>query len=555
MKEGASTITQQLARNINELGIGREKRLRRKVAEAILAMKIEQSFSKDEILELYLNQIYYGKGAYGCEAAAKYYFNKSAKDLDLAEAALLAGIPQRPNKFSKDMDAAYKRRDWVLQRMLETGKITPGQRDTARAEQLKLTRKAPKGTTINGSPEVAYFVNYVMQQLVAEYGADEVYRGWKIYTTLHPDIQRAAEESLKYGVHHYDEAANQGALISLDPKSGAIRAMVGGLNYNKVQFNIITQGLRQPGSCFKPFVYAAAFDTDKADLDTRFTDDPDLSPHKTEDGWKPKNYSGKYSHRSMSVREAFRNSTNTVAVKVALDTGLETVINYAHRMGISTKIPPYAPIALGAAGVRPMELCSAYSVFENGGKRSIPYGIKKVLDGRGEVVVDNNPKAEDTQLRDTTITEVNEGLSEVVKHGSGAEAASVPNAHGKTGTTSDNRDAWFAGSTPELTTVIWVGHENRDSKGKLNKKHPYLEMPGATGGHLCAPIWRDFMLKAVPIQQAAIANANRLNNIRPPVVERDNPESGDVPPPNPNPKKQPIVKTVVPTNDGTTDPT
>jgi penicillin-binding protein 1A len=506
MKEGASTITQQLARNINELGLGREKKLRRKVAEAILAMRIEQTFSKDEILELYLNQIYYGNGAYGCEAAALAYFHKPAKKLTLGEAAMLAGIPQRPGLYSQNMDAAYKRRDSVLQRMVDTHKITDLERDDAKAKPLKISKPQVHGSRLYGAP---FFVNYVMQQLVNRYGADAVYSGWKIYTTINPEIQKAAEQTLAYGVHHYGEEANQAALISIDPKSGFIRAMVGGLDFKKNQFNIVTQGLRQPGSCFKPIVYLSAFDTETADLDKTYRDDPYIDEDHTTDKWRPKNYSGKYSNAPMQVRTALRHSINTVAVKVALDTGLHTVIDYAKRLGITTKIEPYAPIALGAASVHPIELCSAYSVFANEGKRAIPLSITRVVDSKGELVEETSVKIDDPHLKPESILMINEALEDIVQHGTGTAAAEVPNAHGKTGTTSDSRDAWFAGFTPELTTVIWVGRENRDKAGKLNKKEPYLAMPGATGGHLCAPIWKDFMLKAVPIQQAALKAANQ----------------------------------------------
>ncbi len=496
MREGASTITQQLARNINELGVGREKKLRRKVAEAILAMRIEQTFSKQEILELYLNQIYYGNGAYGCEAAARSYFHKSAKQLSLGEASFLAGIPQRPKKFSEDFDAAIVRRDLVLKRMVEAKKITQTEANEVRKTRLKVFKPSPSGSHIYGAH---YFVNYVMAQLIQAYGPDEVYRGLKVITTLNSEIQKNAELSLRNGIRHSD-MANAGALICLDPKTGGIKAMVGGLDYKTSQFNVITQGSRPPGSCFKPIVYTAAFDTDAATLDKSYMDDPKLDPSKVQEGWAPKNYNNKYSYSYMSVRSALRNSTNTIAVKVALDTGINTVIDYAHKLGITAKIAPYAPIALGSTAVRPIEIASAYSVFANDGKRALPMSITKVLDSNGDTLFENTVKIDDTHLKPETLSQINEGLREVVTSGTGIAAASVPNAHGKTGTTSDNLDAWFSGYTPELVTIIWAAHENRNKKGKLDRKEPYMEMTGTTGGQLCAPIWRDFMLKAVPLQ-------------------------------------------------------
>ncbi len=537
MREGASTITQQLARNINELGVGREKKLRRKVAEAILAMRIEQTFSKQEILELYLNQIYYGSGAYGCEAAARSYFHKSSKQLTLGEASFIAGIPQRPKKFSEDFDAALVRRDWVLKRMVESGKITQTQVDDVRKTRLKVFKPTASGSKIYGAH---YFVNYVMAQLIREYSQDAVYRGLKVITTLNPDIQKLAEQTMIDGIRH-SNSANVGALICLDPKTGGIKAMVGGLDYKKSQFNIITQGLRQAGSCFKPVVYTAAFDTDVATLDKSYKDDPNLDSSKVQEGWRPKNYGGHYSYGYMSVRSALRNSVNTIAVKVALDTGIQTVIDYAHKLGITTKIEPYAPIALGAASVRPIELASVYCVFANNGKRALPMSITKVLDPNGDILFENTVKIDDSQLKAESIAQINEGLREVVTNGTGFAANAVLNAHGKTGTTSDNRDAWFSGYTPELVTVIWAGHENRNKKGKLDRKEPYLEMPGTTGGQLCTPIWRDFMMKAVPLQIAEVKRAatqiiaEKAVNYEKDNTEPDAPKQG-------NPKKLPTSK-------------
>lgn len=500
IRQGASTITQQLARNIEELGLTREKKLRRKVQEAILAMRIEQSYSKKEILELYLNQINYGHGAYGIEAAAKTYFKKGAKDLDLAESAYLAGIPQRPSLYSNDLDAALHRRDIVLLRMVETGKITSSERDIAKAEKLKLPKKfEAKGTRIFGAP---YVVNYVMQQIEREFGSEAVFSGWKIYTTIHPAIQRAAEETLRDGVHHYGETANQAALICIDPKTGSIRALVGGLDFKKNQYNIVTQGLRQPGSSFKPIVYVAAFDNDICDLNKVYHDDSHFEGEREGNTWHPQNYGGKR-FGNVTVRTAIKQSINTIAVKVATETGLGTVIDYARRMGITTIDPQrdkYPPLALGAASVRPIELASAYTVFANNGKRAVPMIVSRVVDDNGDVVKDVAPQLEDTHIKEEALSQINEGLREVVLHGTATVCANVPDARGKTGTTSDNRDAWFAGYTPDLVTIIWAGREEKDKKGRTK----YLKMPGATGGHLCAPTWRDFMLKAGPIQLAAL---------------------------------------------------
>lgn len=510
MREGASTITQQLARNINELGLGREKKLRRKVAEAILAMRIEQTFTKDEILEQYLNLIYYGNGAYGVEAAARTYFHKPAKKLTLSEAALIAGMPQRPARYSDNLEAAYKRRDWVLQRMLETNKITASDVDEAKRQTLKIYKPETNSAHIYGAP---YFVNYVMQQLVTAYGADAVYSGWRITTTLDKNMQKAAEESLRQGIRRQDVPANVAGLISLDPHTGFVRAMVGGLDFKKNQFNVVTQGIRQPGSCFKPIVYIAAFDTETATLDKTYVDDPNLEGIHDRN-WKVKNYSGRYSYRPMRVRTAIQFSINTIAVKTALDTGLDRVIEYSRRLGITTPIDKFATLALGASGVRPIELCSAYTVFANpDGRRAVPTAVVRVVDAKDEPILENKAHLEPTGIKEEAIQQMNEALRGVVEQGTATAVMPVPNAHGKTGTTSENRDTWFAGYTPELVTVIWAAHENRDKNGKLDRKNPYSTMGHATGGHLCAPIWCDYMLKAVPMQIAynkAIDERNRM---------------------------------------------
>lgn len=497
--QGASTITQQLARNISSLGLTREKRIRRKVAEAVLAVRIEQTFTKNEILELYLNQVFYGNGAYGVQAASKAYFNKDAKHLSLAEAATLAGMPQRPSVYSVDRNAARDRRNAVLSRMETTGKISHEDAIDAMAQPVVLRRAELKGNQINGAP---YFVNHVVGQLIHTYGSEAVYSGWRIYTTLHSGIQERAEECLQRGVA--GGTANQGCLISLEPKTGFIRAMVGGVDYHRDQYNAVTQGKRQPGSAFKPIVYTAAIDSGVCTLDSTYRDDRNFPWRHSSDKWLPKNYDGRCSYSRVTVLSALKRSLNTVAVKVAMDVGLRNVISYAHRMGITTDLDPYPPLALGASAVRPIELCSAYSVFANDGKRARPVSILRIVAPNDEVIEENVPEVEDTHLRPETVQAMNSALQEVILHGTGTEAAAVPNAHGKTGTTSDNIDAWFCGYTPELATVVWVAHEQRNHAGAVVK---YLHMPGATGGHLCAPIWREFMLKAVPMD-VALARAS-----------------------------------------------
>ena len=505
--EGASTITQQLVRNIEELGIGKGKTLHRKVAEAILAVRVEQSYSKEEILELYLNWIYFGNGAYGAQAAAQAFFKKNASELTLGQAAMLAGMPQRPSYYtdSDNVDAAIDRRNAVLQAMVETGKITLDESKKAQQEKLVMLHPENKGKRVYGAP---HFVDYVIRQLVhasesgAGYGPGAIYSGWKIYTTLDSRMQRAAEDALKAGVKSSRSPANQGALVALDPRTGYIRAYAAGIDYQRDQYDVISQGKRQPGSAFKPIVYFAAFDTGTATLNTTYVDSPNLPGGHNRQGWYPKNYDGRYSGRSRTVLDALKRSVNTIAVKAAIDTGLPRVIEYAHRLGLSTKIEPYAPIALGANAVRPLELCSVYSVFANRGRRAVPFGIRTIVAPNGDTIDQYAPEVVELDFKQESVEMINTALREAVLHGTGTRAASVPNAHGKTGTTSNNIDAWFCGYTPELAAVVWVAKENRLKNGRINPKKPYFEMPGATGGVLCAPIWKSFMEKALPIQHS-----------------------------------------------------
>ncbi len=491
--QGASTITQQLARNISQFHVGREKTLARKVREAMVAARIEQAFTKDQILALYLNQIYYGSGAYGAEAAARTYFGKSAMDLTLPEAALIAGLPQRPYSYSpyEDPAAARDRRNVVLQRMLDTGKVTRAQYQQASAAPIKLAGRHMTHMVY----KAPYFVDWVVEALVKQYGVDRVYSGWKIYTTLNWPMQEAAERAVRGGLSY---GATQGALVAIDPHSGEVRAMVGGVDYNRDRFNIITQGARQPGSAFKVIVYSAAIDTGAVNLGTELRDERqdfgDRYRH-----WYVRNYGGGYSHKEVTVEDAIVHSINTIAVQVAMETGIDKVSQYARAFGISTDLTPYPSLALGASAVRPIEFCSAFTVFPNMGERYQPVGISRIEDASGSVVFKDNPFNRDVPsfLQPSTIQAMNLALREVVERGTGTAANYVSGAFGKTGTTSDERDAWFAGYTKELTAVVWVGSPYRDAHGLVH----FRPMPGATGGRAAAPIWARFMEQAVPIQQ------------------------------------------------------
>jgi penicillin-binding protein 1A len=507
-RQGASTLTQQLVRQPGigaQFGLNNEKRFSRKIREGLVALRVEQLYSKPEILQLYLNNVYYGAGAYGVQAAAKTYFHKPAAELSLAQAALIAGLPQSPSELSpfRHRQAALRRRDDVLDAMLEYGKISKAEHDEAKGEAITLAAPPKRNRFDFKAP---YFTTYVLHELTKNYASDMVYSGLSVRTTLNWKIQQAAEHALRSGLANASGlGANQGALVCLDPQSGYIRAMVGGRDFHASQYNAVTQGRRQPGSTFKLFDYSAAFDTGAATLDDTFIDKP--IPYPNDPSHLVRNYSSGsgsgYSYAPMTCRTAIEFSKNTIAVQVAQKVGIKTVIEYAYKMGISTPLAPYLPTALGASAVRPIDLCSAYSIFASKGVRYHPMAIARVTDAEGNALDSTRytPQKEVDILKPETIRQMDEALLGVVDHGTGTHARGdastgiVEGARGKTGTTSDNRDAWFAGYTPELTAVVWLA-----SVHKHGKKLVYAEMPGATGGHQCAPIWHDFMVKAAPVQ-------------------------------------------------------
>ncbi len=505
LRQGASTLTQQLVRQPSfsaSLGLSAEKKYSRKFREALIALRLEQVYSKSDILQLYLNHVYYGSGAYGIQAASETYFHKPAAKLTLSEAALLAGIPQRPSAFTPfdNRSAAIKRRDEVLDRMAEYSYITKAQCESAKLEHPAIKARQERH---NFDFKAPYFVTYVLRSLTKRYGSDYVYSGLKVETTLNWKMQQYAEDALYSGLKSgANLGANQGALISLDPQTGYIRAMVGGRNFYNDQYNAVTQGRRQPGSTFKLFDYCAAFDTDTATLHKAYLDKP--IPYVGDPLHRVvKNYGGGYSHKYIDCLSAIKFSKNTIAVQVAQDVGIDTVIKYAHNMGIQTPLDSHLPTALGASAVRPLDLCSAYSVLPMKGSRNLPMSITRITDAESNIIDEAQPQLVSSILKQTTVDQMDEALAGVVQSGTGtrargtAENGIIENAHGKTGTTSDNRDAWFAGYTPELTTVIWVASVHRSRSGRIS----YAEMQGATGGQLCAPIWHSFMVKAIPEQK------------------------------------------------------
>lgn len=514
--EGASTLTQQLVRNV--ILRNREKTVERKLQEALLAYQVERSMTKDQILERYLNEVNYGGQIYGVKMAAKLYFGKPLKDITLSEAALVAGLVQSPPKTYpfRHLDAALERRNTVLGKMLELKKITPEQYAQASAEKIKIQPNEPR--VVSEDYKAPHFVRYVLRQLIARHGAEVVLQGGlKIYTTLNWEMQQRADEILRTGIlGERGRQVTEGALICIDPHTGWIRAMAGGID-EKNEYNFAVQGGRQPGSSFKPIVYAAAFDTGKYGPDTEMSDRPLRLGRKV---W-PRNYGGKGGHgSSYSLETAVAQSLNTIPAQLInrKDVGWKRVVDLAKAMGIKSKMPTNdLSICLGTAPVTPLEMASAFSTFANSGDHANPIAIRLVLDGRGKELERNEPRIQKSVLRESTAANIGRCLEAVVQRGTGRAANVVSGARGKTGTTTDNRDAWFVGYTKELVTAIWACNRTvkpeLDKKGKpvLDKKNGkpkltqhYLEMDSdATGGHVCAPIWGRFMQAAVPIQQRA----------------------------------------------------
>ena len=477
--EGGSTITQQLARNAY---LNQERTFSRKIQEMFLALKIEHRHTKEEILEMYLNQIYFGRGVYGIQAASKYYFNKNVEDLDLNECAMLAGIPKSPNHYSplNNLEEAQKRKAVVLHQMAKYGFISSSTAQKTAKQEIHLVQSAPKEVG-----DAYYFINYVKQTIIDKYGDDGLYKGGlKIYTTLDMDMQRAAEEAMK-NLPEMNEANGlkqpQGALVAIDPHSGYIKAMVGGRGTD--MFNRAALAERQPGSAFKPFVYAAALESgyrpDSIVADTPFT----------KYGWNPQNYDRSF-YGSVPLSSVCAQSLNVATVRVADDIGIDKVIKYAQDMGISTLVlegernDVNLSTALGGItrGVTPLELTSAYCTFANKGIYAKGTPIVKVLDRDGNVLEEYpNPNNSRRVLKEETAANLDSMLQGVVSHGTGTRANIGGHVAGKTGTTSDYHDAWFVGYVPDLVVGVWIGTDDNQPMGSM------------TGGTLPADIWRIFM--------------------------------------------------------------
>jgi penicillin-binding protein 1A len=576
--QGASTLTMQLARN---LFLSPDRSFHRKIQEALLAIQIERRFTKPQIFTLYANQIFLGHGAYGFEAASEYYFSKPAKQLQLAEAALLAGLPKAPQYYSPitHPDRAQKRRNLVINAMLEDGRITAAQAVEAKASSLQLNvQKDPNSLAPN-------FVEELRRYLETKYGSDQVHEGGlRVYTSLDVDLQKAANRAVLDGLAAYErrqkwrgnlvnvvlqgqhvdryqdpdwdqeaevngyihalvtavtpaaaqirfgertaalspadvawtsrklpallsvgdvvyvkvlsldpdrkatvsleqDSGAQGALLAIDNASGGIKAMVGGRDFNLSKFNRSTQALRQVGSSFKPYVYTAVIDQggspDETILDAPVTFQTPSGPY------TPHNYDDKF-EGLITLRRALAQSRNIPALKLAERIGIRSVIDYAHRFGVTSTIPAYLPVALGSAEITLLEQTSAFSVFPNDGVRMAPRYIQKVTDYDGRVLEEDYPDIKDV-ISSRTARIMTSMLREVVMHGTAMAAAKMPYPlAGKTGTTNDFTDAWFIGFSPTMTCGVWIGYDEKKSLG-----------PKESGGHAALPVWMQFMSVAL----------------------------------------------------------
>ena len=475
--EGASSINQQLARMVY---LNQERSFWRKLREIRIAQRLNQGLTKDQILERYLNLVYLGEGTYGVADSAWVYFSKTVDQLTLGEMATLAAMPPAPNKYSPFVNPQFAkgRRDFVLDRMVDAKFITKAEAAQAKAEPL-----TPKRSSMRRDEQQArYFTKYIEQELPQRISAKAIKAGGLIVeTTLNPEWQKKAEEVVNSTVRSNRGSFGQAAMVSIDPRTGGIRSMVGGTDFETHQFNRVTQAKRQPGSTFKPILYATAIaggiSPNKTYLDAPF----DV------DGYKPKN-AGKTFKGQISMRDALVNSVNIIAIKILIDTGWQPVIDNAKKMGVESKLEPYYSLALGGLEVNLLEMASAYTTFANQGVHNPVHGITRVVDNKGVILYENKPNPTRVFEPDTTAI-MTWMMSGVVNEGTATSAQIGRPVAGKTGTTDKERDLWFIGFVPQLVTGVWLGNDNNQPTGNASSTAAYA--------------WSRFMTTAVkntPVQ-------------------------------------------------------
>ncbi len=478
IRQGGSTITQQLARN---MFLSHERTMERKLRETIIAFRLEHEFSKEQILEKYLNEIYFGRGAWGVETASRVYFGKSAKALSLGEAAMLTGLIPSPNRLnpgaSPDAAEAGKRR--VLARMFETGIISPEER-TESEPPLALVPE-PGNHPSEHMKYPYYAMRILIDTLLPEYGVRGAYGGGlHVFTMLDPDLQETAEDIAS-------KSKFQLAIVGLESETGGVRALVGGKDWDESQFDRAVQAYRQPGSAFKPLIYAALFEEKGWRPGTKILDTP-ISFGSGRGRWSPRNYDGKY-HGSVTVETAIIRSLNVPAVRAFLTAGKDAVEETVRSLGITTPHLPENPtMALGSASLTPLEMAVAFSAFGNGGYRVSPFLVREIRDDEGEILFTTKGKKQRV-LSEETANGIRNILVKAVESGTGRAARIAGfQVFGKTGTTNDFRDAWFVGGIPGFCAAVYVGNDDRKPLGK-----------GATGGRIAAPLWKEFVARAAGV--------------------------------------------------------
>ena len=495
--EGGSTITQQLTK---VLFLTPDKSLERKLKEAVLALELERRYSKDRILEMYLNQVYFGHGSYGVEAAARTYFGKSVSELTIRESALIAGLPRAPTNYSPfdRAEAAKRRREVVLRRLVDFGTIKDDEAKRLAKTDLGLIPPERRRTTGQ------YFIDYVQQTLEAKYGPDLVLKGGlNVYTTLNPTMQLIAEQSLREGLKALQGRTTQatagtgagaaarpespeGAVVTVEPQTGYVKAMVGGSDFFRSEFNRAVQAKRQPGSAFKPFIYIAALEAGFTPA-SQIEDSPVSFPVGGKNGqvWKPENYDRKF-RGSTTLQQALEESVNVVTVKLQERVGLAKTIQVARRMGITSPLDVNLSLALGTSDVSLLEMTSAYGTLANQGVWMPPVTIRYVTDAQGKLLEEHVPEGREAVAPETAYV-VTQMLRGVVERGTGQAAKGLGRpVAAKTGTTNDYSNAWFVGFTPRLATGVWVGYDRPRSLGK-----------DETGSRVAVPIWVTFMGKVL----------------------------------------------------------
>ncbi len=480
--QGASTITQQLARN---LFLSSEKTMTRKIKEAILTLRMERLFTKDSLLETYLNAIYFGHGAWGIASAARMYFDTTADKLTLSQASVLAGLVAAPERYSpfKSLERSKVRQGYVLGRLVQLGWVTPEEADAAKKEPLKLSSVHEKSAEQHYEA-APYFVTHILfSQLLPTYGTDQVYKsGMRIFTTLDLDLQRAAEAAMA-------KLKPEGALVALDPRTGEVLAMVGGKDFSKTKFNRATQAFRPCGSAFKAFVYTAALQAGFRPNDHILDEPITISlPHQYPRVWTPHNFSREYAGEE-TLFNALAHSHNTPAVRLTCLVGANSVVDLARSLGItSPHLIPTLSVGLGVSAVTPLEMAEAFGTLGNKGVRATPYFVSQIRANDGKLIYSATPKT--TQAISPQLADMARSLLETVMLFGTAGGGRVPGwaSFGKTGTTNDYSDAWFCGGLPNLVCVVYAGNDNYTSLGRR-----------ATGGHVALPIWKAFMTEAAKI--------------------------------------------------------